>query len=330
MTAAWVVLSLHVVLSAISPAAHTVKKQDTDAVLKLTLLRQASGGSAAGWNMLTSGSVYLYHNLDDLDQPRHVLALVARARREIADELGTQPTEPLTVFLCRDASSFAQAAGAPPTKAQVGVALLLKHQIVLLAFRRGRPVTLAESAVHEVAHLVLVEAGGRELPLWFQEGFALYQSHQVSFAEAFRLSLAAVFGGLVPLEQIEERFPYGSRLSHLAYAQSLDAFSYLSGRVGLKGVGNILHGTKRHGSFSLALRNVYGEGPVMFEDDWRDSLKKRYRWPLLLAGWVPVVGMLLAATLVVGCAKWIATKRKLAQWRKEEQGRAGADEPGPL
>jgi hypothetical protein len=266
------------------------------------------------WKTVARGDVSLMHDLPEREQPEHLLALAARTRREMAAELGVTDLRPLAVYLCRDAASFQRAAGRLPTKGQAGIALPQRGRIVVLAFRGGTPLPVTETVVHEVAHVVLADAAGGNLPYWFHEGFALYQSHQLTLPEAFYLALAGVLGRLRPLSEIETQFPYGTRMSRLAYAQSLDAFSYLSSEIGPGGIGDVVRGVRRHGSFSLAFRTVYGTGVGTFEADWSGSLTTRYRWVLLTSGWIP---LLLILTLGAGVLKWRSSRRKLKSWERE-------------
>jgi hypothetical protein len=273
------------------------------------------------WRSLTQDNTRLVHNLPAQERADRLLSLAVRTREEIAAELGVSSDEVLTVYLCKDVASFRQAAGSEPRREQVGIAVPGRHEIVALAFRDGAPTDLSEVIVHEVSHIVLADAAGDDLPRWFQEGFALYQSHQLTVPEAYHLALAGVTGRLIPLSEIDGRFPYGTRLSRLAYAQSLDSFTYLSARIGLDGVGALARDVGRHGSFTLAFRNVYGTGSREFERSWRASLTRRYRWVLLTSGWIP---LLLVVTVVAGLLKLRGTRRTLDRWEQEERGYTGA------
>ncbi len=282
----------------------------------------ASLGDHNSWHRLTRDQTVVLHNLPASERAEHLLALAIRTREEIASELGVTSREPLVLYLCRDESSFSSAAGRSPEDEQVGFAIPGSRRIVVLAFRGGRPTPLTETIVHEIAHIVLAEAAKGDMPYWFQEGFAQYQSHQLTVPEAFYLALAGVAGRLLPLSEIDREFPYGTRLSRLAYAQSLDAFTYLSGRVGLGGIGALARGVARHGSFAHAFRRVYGAGVRQFEITWRASLTQRYRWVLLTSGWIPV---LLIVTIVAGVLKWRGARRTLSRWDAEEQGQPMAE-----
>jgi hypothetical protein len=274
------------------------------------------------WKFLSEPNATLAYDLPSRETAAEVLALAVRVREEIAGELGERSREPIAIYLCKDAASFHDVAGSEPGGEQVGVAVPGKHTIVILAFRGGRPTDLSETIAHEVAHIVLADAAGGDLPRWFHEGFALYQSHQLTIAEAFHLALAGLAGRLIPLSEMEGRFPYNTRLSHLAYAQSLDAFSYLSSAIGLAGVGSLVRGVERHGSFSLAFRTVYGASFATFEDSWRTSVTRRYRWVLLTSGWVP---LLFIIALVAGLLKLRAVRRTLSRWDIEEHGGRAAE-----
>ncbi|UCE17111.1 MAG: hypothetical protein JSV84_09385 [Gemmatimonadota bacterium] len=94
---------------------------------------------------------------------------------------------------------------------------------------------LNQIAVHELTHVVLGQAlRGKRAPRWFDEGLAMYESHEWDFNQSFIMAKAVFTRSIIPLKRIDYVLSFNREKAQLAYAQSLLAVSYLIKEYGLE------------------------------------------------------------------------------------------------
>lgn len=216
-------------------------------------------------------------------------------------------------------ASLPAAADTPPEV--VGVALGLENLIVL----RNHP-SLPEVFTHEASHIALFgAAGGRALPRWFVEGFAAYQAGEGTFGRLSSLVRASVSGTLIPLRELEHRFPDRHDASDLAYAQSAELVSYLLGAFGRSSFQALIGRIAAGEPFFEALVHAYGASVEDLEEQYLRDLSARYNWVPIVTG---TATLWMVATLIFLFAylrKRRAMRRRLAEMDREE----GFEEPWP-
>jgi len=194
---------------------------------------------------------------------------------------------------------------------------------------------LGEVFRHELAHIALHEAlEGRQVPLWLNEGFAIHLSGESSLARMQTLWTATLAETLMPLAQLDVRFPDDSVQTPIAYAQSGDVVRYLlrtrySQRF-IAMLRRVRSGQPFHSAMADAYGfEVYGVGENSLEDEWRRDVAKRYSfWPVLFSGsmvWVGALGL-----FVVGYyRRRKQTRATLERWALEEAAERQQVAPAP-
>jgi hypothetical protein len=160
---------------------------------------------------------------------------------------------------------------------------------------------LGEVFQHELAHVALYEAlDGRHVPLWLNEGFAIHLSGESSLARLQTLWTATLSETLLPLTQLDWRFPDDLLQTPIAYAQSADVVRHLLRTRYNQRFVAMLHRVRGGQGFENAMLDaygfqVYGLGENSLEDEWRREVAKRYSfWPVLFSGsmlWIGVLGL---------------------------------------
>ena len=260
--------------------------------------------------------------------------LAADADSELASIAADLPDLPVPqhvrVQLVRDASSLASVApagrGAPSWS--IGVAYP-DLGIVSVALRRNGQVANASSTLrHELAHLALGAAIGDRAPHWLHEGFAYQHSGEWSWDRTETLAGMAWFGGIVPLEQLDQSFPAEEAPANRAYAESYDFVGYLSRRGRWDDgadQGNRwpfrqwLRAIGQGKSLDEASIKAFGKPLHALFDEWRESLSDRYLLaPIGLIGLA--VWILCALLLTLGfLRRRRSNRRRMAQWEREER-----------
>lgn len=184
---------------------------------------------------------------------------------------------------------------------------------------------LGEVFRHELAHLALHDAlGGRHVPRWLNEGFAIHLSGESSIERMQTLWTATLSETLIPLEQLDRHFPDDIVQTPIAYAESADVVRYLLRTRYNQRFVAMLRRVRGGQPFASAMNDaygfdVYGVGENSLEDEWRRDVAKRYSfWPVLFSGsmvWVGALGL-----FVVGYYRRRKQQRvTLDRWAVEEE-----------
>lgn len=252
-----------------------------------------------------------------------LLSEAAAFKAEVSERLGQDTLTNVRVRLAEDPKQMALLApiGAPYPKYAVGVAYSRLNLILLTLapLHAGAEHDLQETFRHELAHLALHDAvASHRVPLWFNEGLAVHLSREKAFGRMQTLWSAAVSGNLMPLAEIERKFPKDVVGVPLAYAQSADVVRYLLRQEDSERFQLLIQRVRRGQEFDRALYDSYGMDIRGLEYHWREEVAGRYSiWPMLFSGtviWVLAVGL-------AGVAWYRKRKREertLNRWAKEE------------
>lgn len=277
----------------------------------------------AGFNSYDGGWItFVYHpSIRERVQP--LIAEAASVRTELTEWLGQPVLSEVRVAVARTPGEMTTLAphNAPYPDYAAGVAYG-EIGLVLLTIKPVHPNShheLSEVFRHELAHIALEDAvGGRAVPRWFNEGFAVMASGETSFVRWQTLMTATVSDNLLTLPQMERTFPSDENEANIAYAQASDVVRFLVRREEQHRFRGLISRLRDGESMDSAMLNSYGEETATLEAEWREDVARRYTfWPVMFSGsfiWMGTLGL-----FVLG---WRKKRRKaaatLARWEREE------------
>lgn len=265
---------------------------------------------------------------DDANKPwaKDLIEASSFALEETERELGLSLDQPPSVEVLHPEEAFFERLGQRPHNI---VAVALPHQnkiiINLRRFAEGGGRERHTTLVHEFSHLIVGQKIPAGLPRWMDEGLAMIASRETSFTYPTRVAIAATFGSLIPLRELQGA-EFGIRDQELAYAQSLSATRFFLETYHPTGRGDTDDpawlvqklADPEEGEHLRALVNdpnfIRG-----FERQWRDSLRSFWTW---IAG-LSTAGLLwVMMTFLFLLAYW--RKRRMArateqQWKEDEE-----------
>jgi hypothetical protein len=276
--------------------------------------------TAQATESLAAGSVRVIY------APRHravaheVLA-AARAPVRFPGFGAVSVPESTTIVVAPDARAFAAATGGGVPEWAGGVAIPDLRRIVLPHYPGARVRDDEQGTVlrHEIAHLVLHDRLPRDIPRWFDEGYAEVASGGWDVEGAWKLRVAFVTGGLPPLDSLALEWPRRATDAQTAYLLSATAVDYMRRRGGERGMELLFANWRREGNFEAAVRTTFGVTLGQLESEWRADVRTRYGWLAMLTSaaliWLVATALLLAA--------WIPRRRRnrqrIAQMDAEER-----------
>lgn len=219
-----------------------------------------------------------------------------------------------------DMSRLAPRNNPPPAYAS-GVAYPRLRLILLsmLEPRGAEAVDLPEVLRHELVHVALDEAvKGQHVPVWFNEGLAISLSGEKKWDRMQILVKAALSGTLIPLSDLDRRFPSENMQVGIAYAESADFMRFLSQRSDHARFVSMIGRVREGDGFERALNDSYGSDVRKLEFQWRSEVERRYSiWPVLGGGGL-IWGVVMVALVAAYVKKRRRAKKILARWEREE------------
>jgi hypothetical protein len=275
------------------------------------------------FNVHDGGWIHFAYPPSDRPAVQPLIAHADALRKELIDRLGVPVLDEVSVYVARTPGEMATLAppAAPYPKYASGVAYA-PLGLVLLSIAPQSPGSrhdLREIFSHELAHVALHDAtGGRPVPRWFSEGFAVHASGEGSMVRLQTLWTATLSNHLLPLEQLERDFPSDSLTAQVAYAESADVVRFLLRRQDRDRFTGLIGRLSKGQAFDAALRDAYGLDSITLEYEWREDAKRRYTyWPILFSGGVVWMG-------IFGVIIWVWRRRRqrarvtLERWAREE------------
>jgi len=270
------------------------------------------------------GSVGLARNLSERAED---------IRQALLHRLGVSDERVIEVRIASDEAQMSRAVGsAGPVREWIaGMAWPHEGRIVLSA--RGNEVFSARDVfVHELAHLYLETAiGGRRVPRWFHEGFAMQMAGEPLAMRLKAFLEAGATGSYLPLSDLDDTFPDRPPAVHLAYAQSRMFLQWLDRRAGGRGVGRLVEAMRTGMDFPLAFDTTWGASPETLFEVFRQTTSPLESWLYVLTGsavlWVLIVGLFLWA--YVRKRRRAQDRRRLWELQEEYRGMLSADDGEP-
>ena len=221
----------------------------------------------------------------------------------------------LLLILASDRADFARWSRGRTPGWSAG-ATLSGSRVVIIRLDAGDPY---QTLRHELAHVALHQRVQVRVPLWFDEGYAVYAAQEYGRFAALRLNLAVATGKVPELRVLDGALRGNAGDAETAYALAGSAVAELAHRCRNGDLRGLLELLEQGVEFEPALLKATGYTSDRFEAVWLRSVRQHYNWFV----WLATGGMWLIVTLVL---VWAAASRK----RRDAPRRAALDEGWPL
>jgi hypothetical protein len=245
-------------------------------------------------------------------------------RERVIADIGVDFAEKTEIRLSPTIEAFqeAQPGGTWIPLWATGVAYPRQNIIVLLSPRavKGSRLNMIEVFAHEFSHIALGRAlTGVKVPLWLNEGLAIYEAREWTFSRISVLTRASLTDRLIPLAVLTLSFPAEEEPADLAYAESFMFISFLINKVGREAFHLLIRDYIRHGDLAGALRRGTGMNLADLEERWLVYLKLRVSWVPIITS-VTTLWFIAALIFTYGYArKKRQANRRLREMEAEEE-----------
>ena len=208
--------------------------------------------------------------------------------------LGRRTPPPFRLVLAHDAAGLNRLTGGRAPAWGAGITLPGPRLVALRA-----DADPAGTLRHELAHLVLHDAVQVPLPLWFEEGYAVYAAGEWDLLDALELNYAVVGGSTPGLDSLNRALRGHPAGISTAYALSASAVLELARRNPSRTLTPLVDRLRDGMPFDSALRATTGLTPENFDEAWQKGVRKRYSlftWLAAGGAWALLSLALMAGT----------------------------------
>ena len=255
------------------------------------------------------------------------LSTYLTALAELEEKLGLSPQRKAYIVLSRTQTEFRDITGGSTHTWIAALAYSSENLIVIdgskieIIGMNDLKITLS----HELTHLLLGKLleKGAKLPVWFNEGVAMWASIPRFTLPREELVLAAKSGALLHYSSLHDSFPASRKGAQLAYAESHEFISYLENRFGEGTVKAVIQEMNHGVQVADALLHVAGKTLDELWNDWTETLYRRSGFlaavRLISRRGLPLFGI-IAVLVVLGYLRYLLVKRrKMKRWEEEER-----------
>jgi Peptidase MA superfamily len=274
------------------------------------------------WETIETDNFMIYYPPDEHGAGEALAKVAEPIRKKTVKVIGYDFKHKTRVYLAPDRETYESIQ--PRAKVpewSVGVAFENENLIVQYtprgARKEGFNYDLVKVFHHELCHIVLgLALRDQKIPRWLDEGFAKYLAHEWSSGDTFRMTVAVVFGRLIPLNELMNAFPKDENQARIAYLESKSFVSFLAR---IKVLPRIIRGMRSGLTAEAAVARSTGYSMSVLEERWLKYLKRRHTW-IYLAMRTEVIWSSMAILFLI--AYWrvrIRMKRKLRRMELEEE-----------
>jgi hypothetical protein len=274
-----------------------------------------SNVSANVWQVVVRDGVTLQHQLSDSVSAKRFLDGLVLQREVVRKKLGHISALPITVYLAPSQNAFDVLTQGRLPHWSAAVAMPASGTIVLKAGQFERQ---TQTIQHELSHVLLYGAVGR-VPVWFNEGVAMWVSHEWRLQHTASVLYAVLSGGLIPLSEIDSVLQFPSVKADLAYTESLLAVLYIIRLGGENAIVAVISELSHGAPFDVALFRVTEKTPYEFEGAWQDYVSGRFSLTVLLVSPDSLWGYLVLLFGVAYVAVRRRNRKKLRRWEEEDR-----------
>lgn len=208
------------------------------------------------------------------------------AWREIGEDLGLRPADPIRVELLGSPSDLAKLS--PLTESEIettGTIALSKYNKLMVVSPRatvfGYP--WMDTLAHEYTHLLVSRLSGDNVPVWLHEGIARFEQTrwrsppELELTASERLLLTTAikkrrFIGLEEMHPSMAKLP-SQEAAALAYAQVYTLVGFVQAKVGYAGLREILAAQENGKSAKRAVSDAFGVAWAELDKRWQRHLR---------------------------------------------------------
>jgi hypothetical protein len=234
--------------------------------------------SRYSWRSLTEGEVTIHWYKGEESFAQELMATAQATLDRLAADTGARPDHAIHIYIYAS------------TQDLIGSMIYPQEWTGGVAFTRFGTIAIGISAnnlawgkgaiAHELAHLVVHQMTLNpygDLPVWLDEGLAMYAEGLPGPEFTSRLHQAVVEGNLISVRSLASPFSAYSDVAILSYAESYSLVEFLIYEYGQPKMLELLNTFRQGSGYDEALEKVYGFNMDGLNTLWRDYVTRQYQ-----------------------------------------------------
>jgi len=225
------------------------------------------------WQSLTDREITIFWYHGDDEFANELMDACQEGLARLTQEFGAYLQRPINIYVYASSQEL-QGAMIFPQEWTGGVAFT-EFGIIAIGISPDSIDWGKEALVHELTHLVvhqLVFSPYGSLPVWLDEGLAMYNEGELSPQLRQRLEEAISEGKLLSVRSLCSPFSADPEKAYLSYAESYSLVEYLLGNYSGDNMLDLLTLIKQGSTYDEALTEAYGFDIDGLDTQWRESL----------------------------------------------------------
>jgi hypothetical protein len=223
------------------------------------------------WQQIESKSLVLHWYDGSQDFAQTLLAAGQATIDRLEENIGTADDQPIRVYVYPSPEEMQSATLFAPSWS--GGLAFTDHSALLLAVGSGEEDWGKRVISHELTHIVVgryVFSCVTSMPIWFNEGFAMYSEGEPEAYYVSLLNTAIKDDDLLSVRELGQIFSNDPSMASLSYAESQSLVSFLIEKYGEDKIPLLLDRFKEGATEDRALEEVYGFDRDGLEAAWRE------------------------------------------------------------
>lgn len=225
------------------------------------------------WQSLTDREITIFWYHGDNEFANELMDACQEGLARLTQEFGAYTERAINIYVYASSQEL-QGAMIFPQEWTGGVAFT-EFGIIAIGISPDSIDWGKEALVHELTHLVvhqLVFSPYGSLPVWLDEGLAMYNEGELSPQLRQRLEEAISEGNLLSVRSLCSPFSADPEKAYLSYAESYSLVEYLLGNYSGDNMLDLLTLIKQGSTYDEALTEAYGFDIDGLDAHWRESL----------------------------------------------------------
>ena len=230
------------------------------------------------WQNLSQGKVNLFWYQGNSSFAGSLMTAAQQALTQLAANTGASPDKNINIYIYASAKDL-QGSMIFPNEWTGGVAFT-QYNIIAIGIGPNDLSWGQGAMTHELTHIVVNQVTFNpynELPVWLNEGLAMYSEGPLSSQFTIPLTSAISHNTLISVRSIASPFSANSDKANLSYAESYSLVDYLVKQYGPDKMLNLLDAFKQGSTYDGAFQKVYGFDMDGLNSQWKPWVATQYK-----------------------------------------------------
>jgi hypothetical protein len=226
------------------------------------------------WKSLSTDGLSIYYYASNEQFAQSILDTAQSTIEGLRANFGLVPTKEIRLWVYDTAKDF-EGAQVPNSGEWVRGSAFPAWGLILAVLPNGEDSEVLRVVPHEITHQVLHQAMQNPFnspPLWYDEGFAVYQQQTGTGHMPGLVAEAAAEGRLLSLRSLTGEYPYDTSDVSLAYAEGFDVVRFIVERWGTEGIDAIVKAYREGVTHDQAFSSALGVTVDELDRMWQESI----------------------------------------------------------